>query len=343
MAGIPHSAPWAVLPAAALLAAAILAAAPSASAGEAVVGSRAPEISASAWANLSGDEPTLASRKGRPVLLVFWGMDCTVCLCREQLKKCETAWRKHRGQGLEVLGLHVQEAPAEAVDLYSLRNDITFPMGSGGYNQSWGVKSVPMLFLVDNEGILVWQGDDLGGEFTKKLGDCLRSVDFMGETKFPKALRPLASLVVHRKFSKLIDKLVDFMADPKQAAEDKEFARGIKTKLEEAAERDLNRADGAIRLGDPVKGSAMLERISSEFKDHPLGRKADQRLKEVKADPEVKNLMKAADAYRRFRESIRTGDSNGSQAAADFLFKSFPDSLYSKKTRGLISAFDRVK
>ncbi len=309
---------------------------------EAIPGGKAPEISAAAWANHSGDPPTLASLRGRPVLLVFWGMNCQVCLCRDQLRKCETAYRKHRPQGLEVLGLHAQEAGNEVVDLYALKNDITFPIGSGGYNTAYGVTQVPRLFLVDSEGILVWDGDDLGGEFQKKLAESLKSVDFMGETRFPKAMKPMAGLAAQRKFSKLIDRIIDFMADPKQSADDKKFAGEFKKRLEETAERDLNRADGAIRIGDPAKGLATLERISAEFKDHPLGRKADIRIKEVREDKEIKPLMKAAETYKRFRDCIRAGDSRGARAAADLLLKAFPDTLYARRTRDLVAAFDKV-
>jgi hypothetical protein len=305
------------------------------------IGRKPPEVTAPQWVN-ADHHPTLASLKGQPVLLVFWGLKCEVCQCRDVLRKCAALYRKQSRKGLEILGLHMHKVSHAGLDLFSMRFGIDFPMGNGGYYTDYGLDQVPYLYLVDGEGLVVWQGRDLGGEFSKKLGIALRRVDRMGEETWPKSMKSLKKLVSQRAFGKLIDKLVDFTADIEHAEEDRKVAQAFKTRLQKTAEGEYLRATSYIRRGDPSKGMAILETMAAEYKGHPFGRKAMIRLKELRKNPEQKAALRAAELYRSFRGFLKGGNMRGANAKARMLLKLFPKSLYAQKTKALLEAFYEV-
>ncbi|GEM_PF-1448703 len=305
------------------------------------VGKKAPAIDAREWVNAE-KTPTLEGLRGRPVLLVFWGLRCEVCLCMPVLDKCADLYRKYRSRGLEILGLHVHEASYSEVDVVSLKHGIEFPMGNGGYNKAYGLDQVPRVFLLDKEGVVVWQGKDIGGSFSRTLQSNLRDVDFYGEASLPKGLRAVKRLVQKRRFGQAIAKLIDYKADPKTPDEDREAAAAFQAKLEALGEREYLRATSYVRTLDPGRGKRMLERLSREYRGQPVGRKADIRLKEMAKDADLKPVLEAAAVYQQLRDLLKAGNARGATFKARFLIQKYPDTVYAKMTRNLLEAAGQI-
>jgi len=305
------------------------------------LGKPAPEIDVREWIN-TDEEISLARLRGRPVLLMYWGMRCTVCMCRGVLRKCVPLYKKHAKQGLVIVACHIHEATYSEIDALSLKYGIEFPMGNGGYNAAYDLKQVPRLFLLDSKGVVRWEGDDIGGDFTRKLNEALRDVDYMGETKLPKSLALVRRLVVQRKFGKAIEKLIDFRADMKAKEEDRSTAEAFQKKLEALGDRDYIRASSAIRTLNPYRGVLILERLVVEFKDHPVGRKAAIRLKELRKNEDLKPLVKAGQIYHQFRDLLRAGNFRGAASRASYLFQKHPKSVYAKMAANLLEVYEEV-
>lgn len=325
-----------------LTACALLAAATAAPAQNSFLGKEPPEVSAPAWVN-ADVPPSLAGLRGRPVLLVFWGLRCQVCHCRPVIRSCAGLHRTYARQGLAILALHMHRVPDEEVEAFALLNDLRFPVGNGGYYTAYGLAQVPYLYLVDNEGRVAWEGAEPGGDLSKKIRACLRDVSWMGEGDWPRSLRPLRRLVAARSFGTLLEKLLDFSSDAENAEEDRAAARAFHRKLVDRAEAEYLRATSCLRRGDPLRGMAVLESLASEYRGHPAARKARRRIEEAEADPELAGPLRAAELYRSFRTLVRAGNLRGASARARQLLAAHGDGVYARKVRALLEALEKVE
>jgi peroxiredoxin len=108
--------------------------------------------------------------KGKLVLMDFWATWCPPC--REEVPHLAAAYEKFHAQGLEVLGVSLDQANAsEKLAQFTKENHMPWPEVYDG--KYWGsavaqmyfIESIPHPFLVDgNTGTIVAEGDDLRGE-----------------------------------------------------------------------------------------------------------------------------------------------------------------------------------
>jgi thiol-disulfide isomerase/thioredoxin len=120
---------------------------------------RAPEITGTQrWFNTPGDQPlTLASLRGRVVLIDFWTYSCINCLRTLPYLK---AWdARYRSQGLTVIGVHTPEFPfehsASNVGDAIAQNGIHYPVAQDNNYATWnayGNQYWPAEYLIDAQG-----------------------------------------------------------------------------------------------------------------------------------------------------------------------------------------------
>jgi thiol-disulfide isomerase/thioredoxin len=119
---------------------------------------------APAWqvTTLDGQVISSASLKGKVVLVHFWATWCPPC--REEMPALESFYKQHAKDGLEIVGISLDEAD----DLASVRRfaqPFTFPVGMktsaqvDGFGRIW---VLPLSFLIDRKGVLRedgWTGE----------------------------------------------------------------------------------------------------------------------------------------------------------------------------------------
>jgi cytochrome c biogenesis protein CcdA/thiol-disulfide isomerase/thioredoxin len=121
------------------------------------------------WFNTAGDKPvTLASLKGKVVLVDFWAYSCINC--QRELPHAE-AWAKtYAADGLEVVGVHTPEYAFEHVPSNVkagiARLGLTFPVALDNAYGTWNAydnQSWPAAYLIDASGkirhISIGEGD----------------------------------------------------------------------------------------------------------------------------------------------------------------------------------------
>jgi peroxiredoxin len=99
-----------------------------------------------------GSDLSLASLKGKVVLLNFWA---TWCLeCRPEMPAFERLHREFSAQGLAVVGINAREETS-TIRKYAKELGLTFPLISdptGKINSAYGVIGLPTTFLIARDG-----------------------------------------------------------------------------------------------------------------------------------------------------------------------------------------------
>ena len=119
--------------------------------------------------DLAGQPLSIASRKGKVVLVDFWATWCGPC--RAELPNVLEVYKKHHPEGFEIIGVSLDEEKAR-VESFIKDKDMTWPQyfdGKKWQNKlavQYGVNSIPATYLLDGEGKIL--GKDLRGEALEK-------------------------------------------------------------------------------------------------------------------------------------------------------------------------------
>jgi cytochrome c biogenesis protein CcmG, thiol:disulfide interchange protein DsbE len=111
-------------------------------------------------------EISLASLRGKVVVLNFWASWCAPC--KDEASVLEEAWQQWRSRDVVVVGVDVQDFDVDAgrfVDRY----DITYPILRDRQNWTWGhygLKGLPETWFVAKDGRLV--GERIEGPVTRE-------------------------------------------------------------------------------------------------------------------------------------------------------------------------------
>jgi cytochrome c biogenesis protein CcmG/thiol:disulfide interchange protein DsbE len=106
---------------------------------------------------LGGDDDTisLASLRGKAVVLNFWASWCEPC--KDEAPVLEEVWKEYRDRGVVVLGLNAQDFTSDARGFVE-RYGMTYPVvhdGPGSSIGRYGVTGFPETWWIDPAGRLV--------------------------------------------------------------------------------------------------------------------------------------------------------------------------------------------
>lgn len=104
--------------------------------------------------DLSGTPVSLASFRGKTVLIDFWATWCPPC--EFQVPVLNAYYEAHKAEGLVVLGVAVDAQGRAAVAPYAARHKIRYPvlLGSESLARDFGVPGFPALAVVAPDGSL---------------------------------------------------------------------------------------------------------------------------------------------------------------------------------------------
>lgn len=116
-----------------------------------------------------GTTVSLASLKGKVVVLNFWASWCIPC--KQESPRLQEAYVTYKDQGVVVLGVDAQDFSGDARS-FARKYGLTYPIvhdGSGKTLSPYGVTGFPETFFVDRQGNLV--GQRIEGEISAKQLD----------------------------------------------------------------------------------------------------------------------------------------------------------------------------
>ncbi len=117
----------------------------------------------------------LADYIGKPIVINFWSSWCPPCA--QEAPVLEDAWRRHAGDGVQFIGVDIQDADEDAA-AYVAEYDVTYPNGmdrDGRVTVDYGVIGLPVTFFVNRAGIVErrWVGAIGEGELESRVAELL--------------------------------------------------------------------------------------------------------------------------------------------------------------------------
>jgi cytochrome c biogenesis protein CcmG, thiol:disulfide interchange protein DsbE len=114
-------------------------------------GQPAPNITGTA---LDGSTVDLASLRGKPVVINFWGPTCPPCVT--ELPLLAAKLKEHAGEGLQIVGV-LTDDPVDGAQAFATAHDATWPTvvdPDKSIKQAYRVIGRPQSYFVDRNGIL---------------------------------------------------------------------------------------------------------------------------------------------------------------------------------------------
>lgn len=115
--------------------------------------------------DLDGKPLSIASHKGKVVMIDFWATWCGPCV--GELPNVLKAYEKYHGKGFEIIGISLDQ-DHDKLTAFLKEKNVTWAQyfdGQGWQNklaQQYGVNSIPATYLLDGEGKIIAR--DLRGE-----------------------------------------------------------------------------------------------------------------------------------------------------------------------------------
>ena len=107
--------------------------------------------------DLSGKQIPLKQLRGKLVFLNFFATWCGPC--REEMPGMEWLHRAHQDKGLVVLAVNLQES-AKTIRPFVQSLRLSFPTvmdAEGAVSREYGVRALPVSFLIGRDGKIVWR------------------------------------------------------------------------------------------------------------------------------------------------------------------------------------------
>ena len=111
---------------------------------------------------IKGSQISSQTLKGKVVVIDFWATWCGPCIA--EMPKMKELYAKYKDQGVEFVGISLDAPKAEGgydeLKNFVEKNKIEWPQfyqGNGWeseFSASWGINSIPRVFLVDADGKL---------------------------------------------------------------------------------------------------------------------------------------------------------------------------------------------
>ncbi len=140
-------------------------------------GQAPPELSIKEWINPGKPLPatSLASLRGRVVVLDFWATWCPPCVeSIPHLKKLNNQWSN---DGLTILSVHSPDGQRADLESFAREHGIDYPIGldpDGSAAKAYRIETLPHAFVIDRGGRLVWDGHSLDPAMNQAIAKALK-------------------------------------------------------------------------------------------------------------------------------------------------------------------------
>ena len=134
-------------------------------------GDKAPPIK---LVTTSGQPITLANYKGYVLVMDFFATWCVPC--KESIPHLNTLNRKYGKQGLQILGVSVDEGNDHEVREFIAARKISYPVAVSGEDMQadYGLRSIPTIYVIDKKGIVAEKFQGYSDQTAKAMEDSIK-------------------------------------------------------------------------------------------------------------------------------------------------------------------------
>jgi len=104
---------------------------------------------------LDGTNLSLNELKGKVIILDFWATWCPPC--RKMIPDLQKLYTRYKDQGLEVVGISLDEGSPESVKSFveNVKIDYHIVLGNREVSKAYGqINAIPTTFIIDKEGMI---------------------------------------------------------------------------------------------------------------------------------------------------------------------------------------------
>ncbi len=113
------------------------------------------------------------SVQGKVVVLEMWGVHCGPCIAA--MPHMVALSKRYDGKGLQVVGLHSQQAPDEEIKAMVKKLKIPFPVTTGGGGPT-SENTIPRAMVFNTSGVRIFEGRPTDAGFEKAVKKALKDV-----------------------------------------------------------------------------------------------------------------------------------------------------------------------
>lgn len=250
-----------------------LAPSPALAGGNVLDGQLAPEIHLTDGLNGVSAGTTLASLRGKVVLLKFWLTHCPIC--RGTLPEFQGLHDRFGRSGVVCLSVVIDSAAG--VTPYVREQGFTFPVGcdpDGGSSDRYGVHHFPGNYIIGVDGVVRASN----GFPRNVIEEELRKYRVAELGPVPAALNAARDLVEDGDYGGALRAAEAVLKADGAAPDVKAAVARLATLAQGRQDIRFARAEAFLRAGARDKGIAELTRILEDFKDTSLEARARERL-----------------------------------------------------------------
>lgn len=279
-----------------------IALAPAMFAGE-ITGQDAPSFSATKFINPPADGRTsFEDCKGDVILVKLWGVKCGPCLA--SMPEVQALWNRYEGKGLHIFMVERQNhSEADIQKVYNSKG-LTFPQvvegNMGGFP---GVGRIPYAYVIGVDGKVIFEGSK---GYVGVIDEEIKKIKYLGlgKNEVAEGLEKAASAYSEGDYAKAREEAAkekEGNADNEALVADADY---IINKVDGLISKKLAAVDAAKAARRYHEAVAILEELSGKsFKGLEVADQAKDDLKELTKDKEVKEELKAWDAYTKTAEA----------------------------------------
>ena len=134
-------------------------------------GDKAPAIK---LVTTSGQPVTLANYKGYVLVMDFFATWCIPC--KESIPHLNSLNRKYGKQGLQILGVSVDEGNDREVKNFIAERKIGYPVAIGGDDMQadYGLRSIPTIYLINKKGMVAEKFQGFSDQTGRAMEDAIK-------------------------------------------------------------------------------------------------------------------------------------------------------------------------
>ena len=124
----------------------------------------------------SGQPITLANYRGYVLVMDFFATWCIPC--KESIPHLISLNKKYGKQGLQILGMSVDDGGERLVKNLLAEKKVTYPVAIAGeeLQADYGLRSIPTLFLINKKGVVVEKYQGYSEQTARSLEDTIKKL-----------------------------------------------------------------------------------------------------------------------------------------------------------------------